>query len=712
VENLNGITYDGTYFYVVGENGTILRTSTGASWDNLSFITTDVPFYDVKGSDFLYGYGPEELIPGVINDNLSLTVHTAPGAYWDKETYTQDFLYQATGFNMVSKVYTPVNLTVSFEGLVENPAQVAVFGIIDAIGAGPKLHYGPRLYENVTPTPEMPITYSVDWITKTITLSASLDTIVGTTVSSILVEVYEIGNGQQLIRSNSQSIPMIVNTITGYSEIPLGIKDRLLETPIVYHNGVKLENLVDYEVISNATVDELKIIFTQLYDDAVDYFSFAIFADSLDDYNTNHYVYSIPETQVIVGTSATHTYSLSNYISSDEVDNAIVEINGSRLTPGTDYTINPTTSEVTINGMLGVDEQYIGVTTFNDTQRQYLNTDYTEVFTNSRIYYVDNTVTPVRIITTDDLGITDTDYEAGVHLGESVRIDGMFGSTELNGLGTIDGYGLFFAYIDESYTGTEGFAYKLYIVDPADDELQVSLSGDSVSNYISDGYMCKTANLPTLTQTTITLDINGDPYVISPKTATRTWVTVNTLRVDPAHVRIYLTYTGEDITAVHLNVLAPITLGDHIMATTMVSGASPNESTFNIHIDKNSKGTAYSFNSAHRTWITQDLIISDTVIHLKDASKAIPLNSNMIQINGEKIRFRDVNYENNTVSTLTRGIEGTGIVDIHGKGSFVHSLSPDTKLIDEYYFKVWNSEVYSSRGDPQQLSNTVSARFL
>ena len=81
-------------------------------------------------------------------------------------------------------------------------------------------------------------------------------------------------------------------------------------------------------------------------------------------------------------------------------------------------------------------------------------------------------------------------------------------------------------------------------------------------------------------------------------------------------------------------------------------------------------------------------------------------------INGEKISFSVVNYAENTVSGLIRGVDGTPAVGFHDTNSFTYSLTVVDKLPDYYYDKTWNSEIYSNLGDPLQISDTYPANFL
>ena len=195
-ENLNGITYniDDGEWIVVGDNNTIITSiDDGATWVSSSVFATEPTIYDVQGDPFLSGYGPEELVPGVVTDNLTMIVTSRPGTNWDVS------IYGHTGFNVVSTEVTPASATVSFEGIVENPANMALFDIDTTNNTSI------RIYD-----------FTVDWVNKTITLGSLLA--VG---HNLRFDLYEVGNGDQLIKSNSQVIPFVNNSTTGFVEMPL-----------------------------------------------------------------------------------------------------------------------------------------------------------------------------------------------------------------------------------------------------------------------------------------------------------------------------------------------------------------------------------------------------------------------------------------------------------------------------------------------------------
>jgi|694.fasta_scaffold01030_38 hypothetical protein len=199
-ENLNSVIWnsDLSEFIVTGNNNVILKSINGIDWTISNIFVTDPTVYDVQGDAFTSGYGPEELVPGVVTDNLTMVVTTRPGTNWDVATY------QHVGYNVVSTTLTPITngqLIFSFDGLVLIPAQLSVFQIDGTTGLATRLYYD---------------SFTVDWLLKTITLVSALP--IG---DSLLVEVYEVGNGDQLEKSNSQTDPIRLNDVTGFNEIYL-----------------------------------------------------------------------------------------------------------------------------------------------------------------------------------------------------------------------------------------------------------------------------------------------------------------------------------------------------------------------------------------------------------------------------------------------------------------------------------------------------------
>jgi photosystem II stability/assembly factor-like uncharacterized protein len=198
-ENLNSVIWNSDLgeFIVTGDNNVILHSTDGTTWTSTNLFITEPTVYDVQGDAFTAGYGPEELVPGVVTDNLTMIITTRPGTNWDAEVYAH------VGYNVVSIEITPtVNQTsFSFAGSTQSPAQISVFQTDSATGLAT------RLYEPA---------YSIDWINKTVELVTALP--VG---DKLIIDVYEVGNGDQLEKSNSQTDPIRLNTTTGFNEINL-----------------------------------------------------------------------------------------------------------------------------------------------------------------------------------------------------------------------------------------------------------------------------------------------------------------------------------------------------------------------------------------------------------------------------------------------------------------------------------------------------------
>jgi hypothetical protein len=86
---------------------------------------------------------------------------------------------------------------------------------------------------------------------------------------------------------------------------------------------------------------------------------------------------------------------------------------------------------------------------------------------------------------------------------------------------------------------------------------------------------------------------------------------------------------------------------------------------------------------------------------------------NILYLAGEQIRFTTVDFDNNTITGLQRGANGTGTRSFIPAYQKVYSALSQDRLSDTYYNQTWNSYVYNTvLGDPLQISDTFSANFL
>ena len=663
-ENLNGISYnsDDNIWIAVGDNNTILTSiNDGVTWVSSSVFVPQTTVYDVQGAEFTYGYGPEELVPGVITDNLTMIVATRPGTNWDET------IYQHVGYNVASIELTPTSGTqtqYSFDvGGVENiqsPAKISVYIINGTTGLCTAIYEG--------------IDYTVNWINFTVTLNTPLAYLPIT--DKLRIDIYEVGNGSQLVKASTKTDPIRLNTVTGWNEIYVNcnytgeiyqgsgvirpgtspIDAICLETdstsnsilcedvsgfvlnnaitfqgstfggiqedtiyyvktisyvtkritvsltfnggtgtagptlslsdgtgymtaiisagtglvwtdPIIYHNGNKLllgtsgtvtrtkaapmntvtcnstsglsigqrvvfsdtmfgttivpqttyyvcsifdfnefrisENSTatnagsfvvgqEYVITTLGTTDftligalanTVGIVFTatglgagtgtawkilQLdnatggaefisndytfgiadngisasiifstgnYNANVDYITYTLFGET----TPFQYGYTLPETQVFAGNGTTGPYVLDNYVGDNNVTNAVVEVNGLRIT-GADYTINPNLNTLTFTSLAPSSSDTIAVISYNSTDRQYFNTQYSLTGrTVAQIADVNNTITaPLAVVnctnTTTGTNLITCITTTGFAVGQTVIFEGTgFGGIATDG---------------------------------------------------------------------------------------------------------------------------------------------------------------------------------------------------------------------------------------------------------------------------------------
>ena len=225
---VNGVTYpNGTYY------GNAFDPNDDFTLDTIlqdqPFTTLSSAEYVIQGDTFTSGYGPEELVPGVISDNLSMVVTTRPGTSWPAEQYAH------VGYNVVSIELVPtaaLQTSYSFVNVVQVPAQVSVGIINRATGLAVSIYS---------------MDYSIDWINKVVIL----DTPLAFAAESIRIDVYEVGNGDQLEKSNTQIDPLVLNAITGFSEVVLNCN---YSAPIAAGSGVIMQGTGPIEVLASETI--------------------------------------------------------------------------------------------------------------------------------------------------------------------------------------------------------------------------------------------------------------------------------------------------------------------------------------------------------------------------------------------------------------------------------------------------------------------------
>jgi len=666
-ETLFSIVFINSNFVISGQNGTLRVSSNGSTWTNILTQTLSDTTYVVKGNDFLFGYGPEEMVAGIISDKVNMTVTSAPGAYWNRDG-SEQIWYYASGFSMI-QVKREINetLTASFAETVANGAGAAVF-IINEDGTMT------RLYENFS-TVAIPYTYTINWNSKTVTVNS--EDLIGKTV---LLELYEFGNATERQRESTETMPLFDDVNTGHSSINTGLpmlygKDL---TPVVLAQKqgevlTRLEFGVDFTTYEGDN-NSLILSLNETYDSETDYIVYSIVRTGKSSDNIDEHYVSLPETQLFteggtefvisLGVTALPTPNFRNSIPS-----AIVEVDGVRLRFLNDYLIDENSFTLTLLNEVQ-EGQTVAVTMFNGITRQYMST--------------------ASEVSTDN--------------------------------------------------------YSTYsITVPSPDTLVPSPMSPIVYS-------------------------NGQ----------RAWVTVDGLRIDPA----LITFGDDNLMTIDY----PVQEGQVVMATAMVSSASPNQQTYRIEIDKNNNKVIRRMNMEDTTWLVKEINDVDTEIHVQDAEYLIEKSNTQsiveqnadgtlyafvngfftdvsgvsiyditkdvqvpydftalrmitgrpavvfddfvdvgdeltltiyrgdtIEVNGEKIHFAEVDLENNVLLGITRGSYGTQIQPYHPVNSRVISLSSAKVMDPAYYDRVWTDTTvfqYHTFEIPLQLSQTEPAKFL
>lgn len=233
--DLNGINFNSGTWIAVGDNNTILKSvDNGLSWTNVSSFTTTEPAYTVQGDAFLSGYGPEELVPGVVTDTLGMIVNTRAGTNWEA------YVYENVGYQVISVEYIPTagQTTFSFDEIAEVPAQVALFNISGITQLATAIY--------------QPNNYTVNWINNTVTLASPL-----AAGNKLKIDIYEVGNGDQLIKSSTKDDPLRTNNVTGFNEIVLNCN----YSAVLYQgSGIIKPNSSALETIATSTSSVLDTI--------------------------------------------------------------------------------------------------------------------------------------------------------------------------------------------------------------------------------------------------------------------------------------------------------------------------------------------------------------------------------------------------------------------------------------------------------------------
>jgi hypothetical protein len=744
-----------------------------------NFTPTDDTVYNVSGGAFADGYGPEELVPGLVTDGLNFSVTTKPGTSWDEPPLGWDAdsnpwdiagwnfdLIEPYGFNVVRfdiDLVAGSNI-IDFSNKVANPVSLAIY-----YNYGTGNDSGKRLPQL---TAGGGTAYTVNWINQTITFNNTT----GSTNFSVVL--YEFGGGDQLTRSNNTVNPL--RTIGDHSEIYLNIKftdvvlpatANFFSTAAVYVNGQKLTYGLteDYVIQANGILTKIVFSNTLTLDNDNDYVVFVLMGTTEG--------YSVPQIQDIRG-STTQPFILENFFGDDNIDNAIVEIDGQRI-----YKSQILSFTYTKNSGRGYPVIYPivppGIPPFEP-----LN--------------VSVTVIQGGVLTSLTLG---TDYKLNwtpnTSSGSLTGLDAEFGG--ISGLldtgVALDANSVYVVFSQATYDLIDStpnaisITYDAIATDPytitwnsgtqiATLTMNISISGSSVVSVTSFNRTTQ-QSLETVYYTiqtaTDTVPIGNNDYDLSDPS--RLWVTVDQVNpgiedpgpyINPASLQIL---PGNNLKFLSI-VLNP---DDRVIITSMIPYVTPGALDFRINVTKYGQNSVYRQNENTKTFLKQTTYNTgrtDDVLYVQDVTKlvqvltfdnltvssnsvtvtgvlasqitsivvrdnsstVIPWSSytidgayqitimltatgtvdvtiaqgNQLLIENEQIQFNSVDIENNTVSGLIHGVNGTITNAVYSQYTSVQSIQTRNKLAYDYWYINW----YASSGAPLQLQDTQPAIFL
>ena len=595
---------------------------------------------NVNGGGFVDTYSshaPEELIPGSEFDTLDMRVFTRPGSDWDENGH-------GFGWSTVKFIFeTGVTDSGSFANIIVNPVQVRVTNQTQ----GRDLELG--------------LDYSIDWNSAVVTLLTRPSAPPAANGDVVVVSVFGIGGGSQLFKQgyNGEDIGNSVTVPVAYSEI--------FELAIFVNGAL----ITDYTYQSDGGIGT-EIEFDSTYTSA-DYVNITVLGNTSQGYS-----WSTPITQYFTANGSL-TFSLDNFTGGTNPANMIVEVNGIRARPpeGACYTADGSTAyQLPTRG--GYSQSLIAD---NDVQVWINNEPQT--------LYVDFTVEPYTSSTDEREVIFATAPAVGDQIDISVTTKadytlGNDGSTAYNTILTFRTTGGFYP-----------IAGDIVAVTTWNDTAQQDMCTLLWQGPVTTGI---TANEPydavPYDQATVSFAPGSYDYTVGAvevvndfqlgrviTNPSRLWVTLNGNRI----------FYGDDYLIVGEELIVhgpPIGVTDVVVATLFTDSVVPEALGFRIFQDMREVQSTYRITPSTTTTLAQPLSATDNVIYLDNvAALTIPdFVSNtwgVITINGERIMYRQIDFANNTVSSLMRGTYGTA-ADSHSQGAVVYNLGVGNLAPVEY----------------------------
>ena len=606
-----------------------------------TYLGTRPTDINVDGGEFVGPYeshAPEELVPGSAFDTLDFRVYTRPGSDWDNNGH--GFAWKITKW-----VYdSSTAYTQSFNNIIASPVQVRVTNQTQ----------GRDLVQDVA--------YTIDWVSNVVTIVPSVSAPPAADGDTLVISVFGIGGGNQLYRNvfNGADVGNFLN-------IP--VADVEIFDMAIFVNGTLITNYTYSAGINNTT----DIVFADTYT-STDEINVTAIGDTD---GSLPYTWSTPQTQYF-NSYGQLDYMLDNSMSGTNIPNLVVEVNGIRARPpeGAFY-IADGSSGYALPNRGGYSLALVSdndVLVYVDNQKLNLGTDYVvDPYIGGDTRYVDFTTAPpvasevlISVTTKADYVIYDD--------GSSVdNYQLVFRTTG----GFYPQYGDVVSVTSWNNTAQQSIVTLLW-QGPVTEGAVVNEPFDSTGFDAGD-----VSEDPGSFDYTEGVQVTVDDFQLGRIVTdpTRMWVTKNGNRI--FYGDDYL-ISGEEL-IVHGGPIGSTTV---IVAELFTDSVVPEAMEFRIFQDMRGVQATYRMTPDTTTTLTQKLYKDEDTIYVADAGALTQpdLQANIwgvITINGERIMYRELDTNNNTVSSLLRGTAGTAVAE-HEVDSIVYNTGRGNLAPAEY----------------------------
>jgi hypothetical protein len=480
----------------------------------------------------------------------------------------------------------------------------------------------------------------------------------------IVITAYEIGGGNQLYKNiyngadvgNTVTVPVAYYTATGTEQI---------QEFVIFVNGVIT---TDYTYAADGD-QNTTVTFDTTYT-ITDSIALYVLAPTVVNDTTIDYSWSMPQTQLITGTTSVLIYTLDNSLIYVNPDSVIVTVNGvrARTAAGIRHVGDGSTA-YTLPDRLGFSQSIIvdnEVHVYVDDIPQTLYVDFV-------LEPYDGTAREVIFISEPPIGSEILIY---VTTNTQCYVNGdqlVFNS----GNGLVPVTGSVIAVTTWNDTRQQQILSQCFVgpvttgvtaVEPYDStDFDVGNTTDAPGSYDYSSGITVTAN-----------DLDMGVIITDPD---RLWVSLNGRRL---FNNIGFTVSGTEV----ILTSGILNSADVVMITQFTNFVVPESMAFRIFQDMRGVQATYRITPATTTATTSAVTINADVIYVANANALIEPNFEaniwgVATINAERIMYRYRDTGNNTISGLMRGTAGTAVT-AHAVGATVYNMGRGNLLPEDY----------------------------